>query len=322
MTNTGKCRSYKLSMARAAADKLRGRLNNCSICPRICGVNRTAGKTGYCRAGLYPRVYSYSAHHGEEPPLSGERGSGTIFFSYCNMKCVYCQNYYFSQLDNGQEVSIEKLAHIMFLLQKSGCHNINLVSPAHYVPQIVTALEIAWTNGLDIPIIYNSSGYDSVETIRILDGIIDIYMPDMRYADDDMAKRYSDAVNYVRHNRESIKEMHRQVGDLELDAEGIALKGLIVRLLVLPEDISGISQSLKFIKEDISLGTYLSIMSQYYPTFKAYNYTKLSRGITKQEYQNIVDAAKVLGLNNGWIQEAPDLIDQKFWGTNIPPRES
>lgn len=322
MTNSDEARGKKIACARAAVKVLKENLKECDICPRKCGADRTSGKRGYCRAGFDPLVYSYSPHHGEEPALSGRRGSGTIFFTYCNMKCVYCQNYYFSQLDNGQEVSIKKLAHIMIQLQKEGCHNINLVSPTHYVPQIVMSLDVAFTEGLNIPVVYNSSGYDSPEIIRRLKGIIDVYMPDMRYADDNMAKKYSDAIEYVRFNRDSVIEMHRQVGDLTLDGYGIAEKGLIVRLLALPNNISGTVESLRFIKESISSSTYLSIMSQYYPTFKSYNHSELSRGITRQEYQNIVDAAKVLGLNNGWVQEFPDLIDPKFWGTNIPPREA
>ncbi|MDP3789059.1 MAG: hypothetical protein Q8R48_01500, partial [Candidatus Omnitrophota bacterium] len=254
------------------------------------------------------------------PPLSGTCGSGTIFFSRCNMKCVYCQNYYFSQLDKGEEISIGKLSEIMLNLQKAGCHNINLVSPTHYVPQILMALEIALGEGLNIPVVYNTGGYDLIGTIKLLDGIIDIYMPDMRYSDDKMAWRYSDAPDYVECNRSAVREMQRQTGDLVLDINGIAKKGMIIRLLVLPEDIPGIKDTLIFISKNISKNSYLSIMSQYYPTFKAHDYKEISRGIAAKEYKEIVDAAMKLRLNNGWVQEAPTDFDPKYFGTNMEPR--
>lgn len=315
MTNTD-----KLELVRKANRSFKGSLKSCAICPRRCEADRAGGKLGYCRAPANPVAYSYSPHHGEEPPLSGRCGSGTIFFTHCNMKCVYCQNYYFSQLDNGEDVSIERLANMMLSLQKTGCHNVNLVSPTHFVPQILSALEIAINNGLKIPLVYNTGGYDLVDTIKILDGIIDIYMPDMRYSTNVMAKKYSDAPDYVECNRASILEMHRQVGDLIVDEDGIAKRGLIIRLLALPEGISGTKATLKFIKENISTNAYLSIMSQYYPTFKAYNYKEVSRGVTKEEYKNILDEAKELGLNNGWIQEEPVELDTRFFGTNIEPK--
>ena len=305
---------------RTAIDLLKNSMEKCVMCPRRCGVNRAGGKAGYCRAPLNPVIYSYIAHRGEEPALSGTKGSGTIFFTHCNMKCVYCQNYIFSQLDNGEMVSIERLAAIMLEMQKKGCHNINLVSPTHFVPQIIAALGQATERGLAIPIVYNTSGYDSLETIKMLDGIIDVYMPDMRYSDNKNAAAYSDAPDYVEHNRRCLKEMHRQAGDLELNGKGIAIKGLIVRLLVLPGGISGTVESLRFIKEEISKNTYISVMSQYYPTFKSYNFKELSRGITKEEYQNVVDEAHRLELNNGWIQEMPEPADTKFMGTNITPK--
>ena len=280
-------------------------------------MDRPAGKKGYCRAPLDPVVYSYIQHHGEEPALSGSKGSGTIFFAYCNMKCVYCQNYQFSQLDKGDTLGIEKLAHIMLNLQKSGCHNINLVSPTHYVPQIAGALEIAVKDGLSVPIVYNTGGYDSLDTIKMLDGIIDIYLPDMRYSDNSMAKKYSDAPDYVEHNRLCVKEMYRQVGDLTKSEDGIAKKGLIIRLLVLPGVVSGTTRSLKFIRDQISKNTCLSIMSQYYPTFKACDFKEIYRHVDRSEYMNIVDEASSLGLNNGWIQEYSEEANEKFLGTNI-----
>lgn len=309
----------KLELVRKANLLLKDSMESCGICPRRCRVNRAAGKRGYCRAPDNPVVYSYNLHHGEEPPISGTKGSGTVFFSYCNMKCVYCQNYYFSQLDQGKETSVEGLAAMFLSLQKKGCHNINLVNPTHFVPQILKALEYALVGGLSVPIIYNTSGYDLPETLDILDGIVDIYLPDMRYSNNEMAKKYSDANDYVDYNRKAVKEMNRQVGDLVLDPSGVALRGLIIRLLAIPADISGTVDSLRFIKDHISQNASLSIMSQYYPTFKAYEYSDISAGVTVAEYKNIVDEASILGLNNGWIQETPGKSDTGFFGTNIKP---
>ena len=313
-------KNNKLDLAIKANALLKGSLESCAICPRKCRADRTKGKAGYCRALLNPVIYNYAPHRGEEPPISGKKGSGTIFFSHCNMKCIYCQNYYFSQLDKGEETSIEKLAGMMLGLQSKGCHNINFVSPTHYLPQILMALEIALKGGLAIPIVYNTSGYESIDMIRLLKGIVDIYLPDMRYSDNAMAKRYSDAPDYVECNREAILEMQRQVGNLQLNDQEIAIKGLIIRLLVLPDGISGTEASLRFIGDSISKNSYLSIMSQYYPTFKAYDHKEISRGVTPEEYSNIVDEAKLLGLNNGWTQEAPQELDPKFLGTNIKPK--
>ena len=310
----------KLSALRKAGEFFRDSLNRCGICPRECGVDRSAGRKGYCRAPYGPVLYSYLAHRGEEPPISGSRGSGTIFFSGCNMKCVYCQNYSFSQLDQGNEVSIEKLSEIMLHLQKAGCHNINLVSPTHFVPQIVFALEIAFKNGLNIPIVYNTGGYEKIETIRSLSGVVDIYMPDMRYSDNSGASKYSDAPDYLEHNRPAVKEMFSQVGDLVVEGDGIAKRGLIIRLLALPEKISGTEETLRFIKSELSGSTYLSVMSQYYPIYRSGEFKELSRGVSAAEYKNVVDACHDLGLNNGWIQEMPSDPDDKFLGTNIKPR--
>ena len=309
----------RLGAINKIAEKFEDSLKDCRICPRKCGVDRTRGANGYCRAGARPVVYNHLIHHGEEPPISGAKGSGTIFFSRCNMKCVYCQNYYFSQLDKGEEVEIPRLADMMLKLESQGCHNINLVSPTHYLTQILLALKVATEKGLSIPIVYNTSGYDLAETIRDLRGIIDIYMPDMRYSDDSMAKLYSDAPDYVERNREAVLEMRSQVGDLIIDKNGIAEKGLLIRLLALPDGISGTIGTLKFIREKLSENTYLSIMSQYYPTFKAYEHPELSRGVSGMEYDNIVDEARRLGLNNGWVQDSPEPFDQKFFGTNIRP---
>jgi len=308
-----------LNSVKKASVYFKDSLKNCRICPRKCGVDRASGKTGYCRAGLKASVYSYLAHHGEEPPISGTGGSGTIFFSRCNMKCVYCQNYRFSQLDEGKEVTIDELSNIMLTLEKRGCHNINLVSPTHYLPQILSALEDALEKGLSIPIVYNTSGYELTESIKALEGAVDIYLPDMRYSDNAMAKKYSGAPDYVERNRGAILEMYKQVGDLTVDKSGLAKKGIIIRLLALPENVSGTIETLRFIKNNISKDIYLSIMSQYYPIYKAHDYTDISRPIGKEEYANVVDEARLLGLNNGWIQEMPEIFDEKFFGTRIKP---
>ncbi|MFA5145877.1 MAG: radical SAM protein [Candidatus Omnitrophota bacterium] len=307
----------KLRHIKKAAGILSGSMERCVICPRRCAVNRAGGKKGYCRAPSNPVVYSYMAHHGEEPAISGSKGSGTIFFAHCNMRCVYCQNYYFSQLDNGEEAAPGRLADMMLGLQRRGCHNINLVSPTHFMPQIVTALEYAVEKGLSIPIVYNTGGYELPEMIRSLDGVVDIYMPDMRYSDNAMAKRYSDAADYVEYNRAAVKEMQGQTGDLVLDGNGLAERGLIIRLLALPGGISGIKESLLFIRDHLSPNAYLSIMSQYYPTFRSHEYRELSGPVTAAEYENIVDEAKKIGLNNGWVQEKPAKFDPRFRGTNI-----
>lgn len=308
-----------LNSVKKACEYFKDSLKDCRICPRKCGVDRTKGKLGYCRAGSKASVYSCLAHQGEEPPISGVRGSGTIFFSRCNMKCVYCQNYRFSQLDEGKEVTTGELAEMMLSLEKHGCHNINLVSPTHYLPQILSALEEALEKGLSIPIVYNTSGYELEGSIKAIEGVVDIYLPDMRYSDNAMAKKYSDAPDYVDRNREAILEMHRQTGDLVVGGDGIAKRGLIIRLLVLPKGVSGTIKTLQFINENISKNTYLSIMSQYYPTFKAYSYPEISSGLGSEEYANVVDEAQLLGLNKGWVQETPKNFAQKFFGTNITP---
>jgi putative pyruvate formate lyase activating enzyme len=319
MTSTGRPPSEaKLAVVRAANAKLNDALKCCRICPRRCGVDRTAGKAGYCRAFQNPVVYSYAPHRGEEPPISGRNGSGTIFFSGCSMKCAYCQNYQFSQLGHGKEMSVPELAACMLFLEKKGCHNINLVSPTHYLPQILLALEIALGEWLIIPLVYNTSGYELTDTIKLLEGIVDIYLPDMRYADERMAARYSDAPDYVKYDRDSVMLMHNQVGNLVLDENGIAVKGLIIRLLVMPDGISATEESLRYVRDKISPDVYLSIMSQYYPTYRAMEFKELSRGVTSREYKNVIDTARRLGLNNGWIQEEPDA---RLLGTNIKPQK-
>jgi putative pyruvate formate lyase activating enzyme len=288
-------------------EALEEKLKRCDICPRRCFKNRVEGERGACHSGLLPIVSSFCAHRGEEPVLSGNRGSGTIFFGNCNMSCVYCQNFQISQDADSQklnEITCTELAQRMLYLQDElHCHNINLVSPTHFVPQIVRAVLEAVPLGLYLPLVYNTGGYDRVETIALLDGIIDIYLPDLRYSSDRWAMRYSGAPMYVRSARSAIKEMYRQVGDLVVDEEGVAIKGMIVRHLILPNDLAGSDESLTWLADEVSPTVTVSIMSQYYPTHKAMQITELSRSISKEEYSRVVEAVNRLGLENGWIQE-------------------
>lgn len=271
-------------------------LKECTLCPRNCRVNRTAGERGVCKTGDRPFVSSWGPHFGEERPLVGRFGSGTIFFSHCNLKCVFCQNWTISHLGEGEEVSHERLAEIMLEVQEMGCHNINLVTPTHQMPMILHSLAIASEKGLNIPIVYNCGGYESLEAIRILDGVIDIYMPDFKYSDPQMAMKYSKAKDYPQVAKAAIKEMHRQVGDLIIDERGIALRGLLVRHLVLPEGIAGTGEVVRFIAEEISRDTYINIMDQYYPCYKAFEYPPLDRRITTKEYSDAINMALKAGL--------------------------
>ncbi len=270
-------------------------LEDCRLCGRECGVNRLKGEKGACRTGREVIISSFGPHFGEESPLVGRHGSGTIFFTNCNLSCVYCQNYTISQLGEGEVRSEEALANIMIYLQRIGCHNINLVSPTHVMPQILKAIFIAMEKGLRLPIVYNTGGYDSIETIKLLEGIVDIYMPDMKYSDPDMGLKYSKVKNYPEVNRVAVKEMHRQVGDLVIK-DGIATRGLLIRHLVLPNGIAGTEETLKFIAEEISKNTYVNIMDQYRPAYKAHEYPELSRGITGKEFKDAIDLAKKYGL--------------------------
>ncbi len=278
-------------------------LSSCEVCPRKCEVNRLEGEEGFCRSGEEVMVSSYNAHFGEEPPLVSNFGSGTIFFTNCNLKCVYCQNYPISQLGNGNKVSLLELAKIMLALQKRKCHNINLVTPTHFVPQILKSLKLAIKMGLRIPIVYNTSGYESVETLKLLDGIVDIYLPDTRYADNEVARKYSSAPDYFEIMKKALKEMHRQVGDLTVDKNGMARSGLIVRHLVLPEGLSGTRKIMRFIAREISPHTYISMMAQYFPAYQAGQFPPLSRRINKGEYREALQAFKEEGLENGWFQK-------------------
>jgi putative pyruvate formate lyase activating enzyme len=278
-------------------------LSPCEVCPRKCGAKRLEGEQGFCRSDEEVIVSSYNAHFGEEPPLSGNLGSGTIFFTNCNLKCVYCQNYPISQLGNGNKVSLSELAKIMLVLQKRKCHNINLVTPTHFIPQILKSLKLAVKMGLHIPIVYNTSGYDCVNTLKLLDGVVDIYLPDARYADNEVARKYSSAPNYFEIMKKALKEMYRQVGDLVADKIGVARSGLIVRHLVLPEGLSGTKKIMRFIAREISPHTYISLMAQYFPAYQAGQFPHLSRRIDKEEYGEALQVFKEEGLENGWFQK-------------------
>lgn len=309
--------AYEKGILEARAKNAISLLESCIICPRKCKVNRLNNELGFCRSGVKPRVYSYLAHQGEEPPISGINGSGAIFFSGCNMRCSYCQNYEFSQAENGKELDFKELSDIMLKLQNMGCHNINLITPSHVMPQILMAFNLAIPKGLKIPLVYNTSGYDSAAVIKLLDGIIDIYLPDMRYSDSAMAEKYSYAADYPGYNREAVKEMYRQVGEAMISEDGIMKKGIIIRHLVLPEDISGTKETMEFIAKEISQDTYISLMSQYLPLYKAAQIKDISRRITQQEYENAREIMHNYGIFNGWTQEARGL--DSFAGTNIKP---
>jgi putative pyruvate formate lyase activating enzyme len=281
--------------------KLYELLAPCRVCPRECGVDRLNGEIGNCRAGLKVKVSSYHQHFGEEPPLVGRFGSGTIFLTNCNLHCVYCQNYEISQLGMGNEVSLEEIARMMLKLQDLGCHNINFVTPTPWVPQLVEALAIAQANGLELPLVYNCGGYESVETLRLLEGIVDIYMPDIKYADNENALKYSAVSDYWDMVRPALKEMHRQVGDLVVE-RGIAKRGLLIRHLVLPNEIAGSKQCFKFIRSELSKNTVVNVMAQYYPTFKANQYSQINRRIKTQEYRTALEQLETIGLDSGFRQ--------------------
>jgi putative pyruvate formate lyase activating enzyme len=297
---------YRSGELERRANALEKRLAACDICPRECGVDRTNGKLGHCHSGLLPIVSSVCAHHGEEPALAGSRGSGTIFFGNCNMRCVYCQNYQISQDTKAQhknKVSVSVLAEKMLYLQNElHCHNINLVTPNQFVPQIVKALLEAVPKGLSLPLVYNTSSYDSVKTLKELDGIISIYLADIRYASNELGRKYSRSRDYVDNARAAIIEMQRQVGDLVVDEEEIAQHGLIVRHLILPNGIAGSEESLTWLVNEVSPRITVSVMSQYYPAHRAYKYQELNRKINPEEYAAVEKLVEKLGIENGWVQ--------------------
>ena len=285
-------------------DKLRQAyklLESCILCPRKCGVNRLKGETGFCKAGLKPMVSSVHAHFGEEPPISGFKGSGAIFFTHCSLRCVFCQNYPISQLGKGREVSIEELSEMMLGMQKQDCHNINFVTPSHFMPQILEAVFLAKEKGLNVPLVYNCGGYESLEALKILDSVIDIYMPDMKYSDIEVSKKYSLAPDYFEVSKKAVKEMYKQVGNLKVE-KGVAKKGLLVRHLVLPNGLAGSGKIFDFIVRELSPHIYVNIMAQYYPCHLACKFPEINRRITHKEYMDALRLAKEIGLSGGFRQ--------------------
>lgn len=284
------------------AERLESKLDRCDLCPRACGVDRNGGKKGYCGVDARPRVAAVNLHPWEEPPLSGTRGSGTIFFSGCTLRCIYCQNYPISQLGVGRSLSVEELGAEMVRLQQEGAHNINLVTSTHQMASVVRALNLAVPRGLRIPLVYNSSGFESLETLRLLDGIIDIYLPDIKYCDSRIARRYSGAADYVPHNRRALIEMWRQVGPIQTDRSGVARRGMIVRHLILPGSLAGTRRSLSFLARRLGPEIWISLMKQYFPAHRGPSHPPLDRKVSEQEYEAAFRCAVDMGLLNGFVQ--------------------
>jgi putative pyruvate formate lyase activating enzyme len=283
-------------------------MESCHLCPRQCGVNRLEGETGYCRTGKRARVASFNAHFGEEAPLVGNSGSGTIFFSSCNLLCSFCQNYDISHLNQGVEVESARIAAMMIDLMKKGCHNINFVTPTHTVVQILEALIPAVEQGLNVPLVYNSGGYESVETLALLDGVFDIYMPDFKFWEDGWAERFCKAPDYRERAKAAIREMHHQVGDLLVDSEGVAVQGLLIRHLVMPNDVAGTDGVMDFLANEISLETYVNVMDQYRPCGNADADELINRRLTSEEFRRAVGAARDAGLSRLDSRERPPII--------------
>jgi putative pyruvate formate lyase activating enzyme len=288
--------TYEKGMLQKKKEEAFRIIRNCTLCPRECRVDRLNGKLGICQTSDKAMVSSYNPHFGEETPLVGRHGSGTIFFTHCNLLCTFCQNYEISHEGEGSMVSDQKLAAMMLGLQKMGCHNINFVTPTHVVPQILGALEIAIDRGLSIPLVYNSGGYDRVSTLRLLEGLFDIYMPDFKFWDSEVAEKTCQAPDYPQVAREALIEMHRQVGDLVIDEEGIARKGLLVRHLVLPEKLAGTREIMRFIATEISGNTYVNVMPQYRPCGRAWEIKGLSRSLTGAEFEEALAEAESEGI--------------------------
>ena len=282
------------------------RLESCDLCPHNCGVHRLRDEKGICRSGLKAKIASANLHRGEEPPLSGSRGSGTIFFSGCSLQCRFCQNFPISQLGNGAEISTRELAARMLRLQQQRAHNINFVTPTHFLPQILAALWLAVPLGLNLPLVWNSSGYEKIDALQLLEGIVDIYLPDMKYALDSHAEEISSAPGYRDINRSAVLEMFSQAGHLQLDADGMAAKGLIIRHLVLPEDRAGSSKTITWIAANLGKDTHVALMSQYFPAHTAAHSKGINRQLTHAEYAEAREALEANGLENGWVQELDD----------------
>jgi putative pyruvate formate lyase activating enzyme len=271
-------------------------LQECTLCPRLCKVDRYTDDSGVCGTDALPVVSAHHPHFGEESPLVGRRGSGTIFMTSCNLRCVFCQNWEISHQMEGREISVQRLAEMMLELQESGCHNVNFVTPSHMVPQILSALPVAIESGLSVPLVYNTSGYDRVETIELLEGVFDIYMPDVKYLDSACAQRYSAAEDYPEAVKSALREMHRQVGDLQLDDQGIAIKGLLVRHLVMPGGVAGTRKVMRFLAREISAHTYVNLMDQYRPCGQACYYPEIARPVNPEEFEQALEAAKQEGI--------------------------
>ena len=306
-------KAYETGKLARSADKARQMLRNCRLCPRNCKVSRLEDEKGICRTGRLAMVSSYTPHFGEEDPLAGENGSGTIFFTNCSLRCVFCQNREISHLGEGCEVSAGDLAGMMLTLQKRGCHNINLVTPAHVVPQILEALLLAVESGLNIPLVYNTSGYDSVESLRLLEDIVDIYMPDFKFWDSSMSAGYLKAPDYPERAREALREMHRQAGDLVLDRSGIAQKGILLRHLVMPGGTAGTREIMRFIVREISPDTYVNIMDQYRPCGDAFRFPPIDRPISRTEYEEALTAAREEGITRSDRKERSAGIIRRRW---------
>ena len=290
---------YESGELSGRVEKARELSRRCVLCPRVCMADRLKGEVGECGVGRYALLSSYGPHFGEESVLRGWHGSGTVFFAGCNMRCVYCQNYEISQLKFGREVSPEELASVFLDVQAMGCHNLNLVTPSHVVWQILEALLIAVERGFKLPIVYNTSSYDSLQSLRLLDGVVDIYMPDLKYSDSKAAEKYSGVKNYWEVARKAVKEMYRQVGDLVIGEDGLAKRGVLIRHLVLPNDVAGSKRVMEFIAGELSKNAWVNIMEQYYPTYRAWEYPEISRRITPEEYREVVEYAASLGIHRG-----------------------
>lgn len=286
-------REGRLQEKVAAARKL---MESCTLCPRLCNVNRLGGELGFCGIGANAVISSASPHFGEESPLVGVNGSGTIFMTSCNLKCVFCQNFEISHLMDGAEMDDEGFGKLMLGLQNMGCHNINIVTPSHQVPQLLAALQFAANRGLQVPLVYNTGGYDSLETLKILDGVVDIYMPDIKFADRTIAGKLMDAEDYPEIAFSAVREMHRQVGDLQINENGIATRGLLVRHLVMPKDLAGTRQIMRFLAREISPNTYVNIMDQYRPCGEAFKDPDIARSINREEYAHAIEMAKEEGI--------------------------
>jgi putative pyruvate formate lyase activating enzyme len=283
-------------------------LKECNLCARECGVNRLQGEKGFCRSDVRVMISSAGPHFGEEPPLVGRYGSGTIFLTNCNLECVFCQNHDISQLGRGRSVELDELANAMLALQKMGCHNINFVTPTHYIPQILASLNIAVKNGLRIPLVHNCGGYESIDALKLLDGVFDIYMPDIKYGHNDMGEKYSKAPNYFDAATAAVSEMHRQVGDLGINSEGVAERGLLIRHLVLPDNLAGTREVVEYISK-LSKNSYVNIMDQYRPEHRAFKYPELSRRVSSKEFMDAISFAEEAGLSRGF----PHDRRKRFW---------